>query len=103
MIKTRFLVPAAALGLGMMLAGGLRPADAAQAGATDPSLFNTEGPGAANTSRPTLVLPEREPANAAAHPADSAPNSGWSPVGGPYSTKNGGSERSGLAPMPNQG
>jgi hypothetical protein len=84
MSNTRFWMPVAALCLGMTFAGSLDAAHAQQAGATDPSLFNTGGPGQTNDTRPTLVLPDRAPEAAAARPGDAAVNSGWSSAGGPY-------------------
>jgi hypothetical protein len=89
MFTSRLSLSLAALSLGILFAGGISTGHAQQAGATDPTLFNTGGPGTTNDTRPTLVLPQRPSATAAAHPGDGAAVSGWSPVGGPYTNSRG--------------
>ena len=96
MSSKHFWMPAA-LALGMMFTGA-GMAHAQQAGATDPSIFNTGGPGATNDSRPTLVLPEVPSARAAAHPGIGALASGWSNVGGPYINSRGRAQATNVSP-----
>jgi hypothetical protein len=86
MSRLGFWMPVAALGLALV--GGVSVAHAQQAGAVDPSTYNLEGPGASNSTRPTLVLPQHVPAEVAQNPGDPGV-SGWSPVGGPYTASNG--------------
>jgi hypothetical protein len=85
------------VGAGLVAAAGISPAHAqlaGQAGATDPTVFNTGGPGQTNSMRPTLVLPQTPDRQAALHPGDGAVAAqgmivGWSNVNGPYSGPDG--------------
>jgi hypothetical protein len=93
-------MPVAALGFALL--GGVSVAHAQQAGAIDPSMYNTGGPGATNSTRPTLVLPETVPASVAENHFN--PNNGWSSAGGPYMGPNGQAlatnSQPGTAPVP---
>lgn len=89
MSRIGFLVSATTFALGTLVVGGMSSAHAQQAGAVDPSYYNTAGPGVVNETRPTLVLPQRANVAAAANPADGAKLAGWSPVGGPYVSASG--------------
>jgi hypothetical protein len=87
MTRVTFVVPAAALAMGLV--AGISSADArlpGQAGAVDPSTYNTADP--MNGTRPTLVLPQRVPQSATNPPRITA-SRGWSPLNGPYTSTRG--------------
>jgi hypothetical protein len=87
MSRVAFVVPAAALAMGLV--AGISSADArllGQAGAVDPSTYNTADP--MNGTRPTLVLPRREPQSATNPPRITA-SRGWSALNGPYTSARG--------------
>ena len=88
MSRVAFSIPVAALCLGLV--GGIPPVHArglGQAGAIDGSTYNIADVGVSNMTRPTLVLPQREPARAATNPDNTS--LGWSRLNGPYTSARG--------------